>query len=254
MAPPTLWQRIAAFIGPAVPTERTVGRPPSANGASSFHLIWDTPGVFSEASAVIEVVQPPTEAKLYFWALQVSFVEPDNERSTIGGAHVGLQHHPQYPDGGAVCWGGYRHGAAGSGELDGSALGAPSALRNPNTCNYGWQAGRRYRYRVFSPEAGRWRATISDLESGDEFVIRDLYSTATACKAPMVWTESFADCDDPSVTIRWSELSVTRSDGTVEAPAGIRLNYQTVADGGCSNTASTPDGDAWLQTTNTARV
>ncbi len=253
MASPSLWNRITSLLRPAPLTERTRGRPASANAASSFHLFWETAGVFTEASAVIEVTAAPSVARLYFWALQVSFVEPGDERSTIGAAHVGLQHHPQYPNSGAVCWGGYRHGSAGSGEIEGSAIGAPSALGNPNVCNYRWEPGRAYRYRVFSPAVGRWRATVTDVDSGSEFVIRDLYSPATGLKSPMTWTESFAACDDPSVSVRWSDMTVTRADRTVEAASTMRLNYQSVTDGGCTNTASTPDGKGWRQTTNVSR-
>ena len=63
---------------------RVTGDPPSGNGASSFHLFWDLPGEFAAVSATVEVVIAPTVPRLYFWALQASFVE--------AGRHLDLDH------------------------------------------------------------------------------------------------------------------------------------------------------------------
>ncbi len=251
MATGSWWQRLGNLIGP--PASRTTGRPPSGNGASSFHLIWDAPPTFAEAAVTFEVTTAPSVARLYFWAMQVSFVDPTNQRATVGGAHLGLQFHPDYPNNGAVCWGGYRHGSAGSGELDGSALGAPSARRNVNVCNYQWQPDVAYRYRVFSPSPGHWRGTITELSTGAEFVIRDLYSPATALTKPMCWTEAFADCDHASVDVRWSNPEVIDHDGTTVPITTASTNYQAVSDGGCTNTNSVRQGGGWVQRTNVER-
>jgi hypothetical protein len=64
----------------------------------------------------------------------------------------------------------------------------------------------------------------------------------------MVWSEVFARCDDPSVTVRWSDLHPHTST--------IRTSYQRHEDGGCANTRSTfdPTTDSWLQTTNQMRT
>jgi hypothetical protein len=70
---------------------------------------------------------------------------------------------------------------------------------------------------------------------------------------PMVWSEVFADCDDPPVAVRWSEpVVVSRSGEHVQVPAAL-TRYQSRHDGGCDNTSSTVDGDAFVQTTATAR-
>lgn len=228
---------------------RVSGAPTSSNRASSFHLSWDIPAQpFVEISAVCEVIEPPTVPMLYFWAMQVSFM---NQGSRIGGAHFGLQFHPQYPGNGAVNWGGYRDGA---GELEGSVSELPSALNNINTRTYPWQPGRRYRHRVYrSPEQG-WRGSITDLETGVETVVRDLWVDADSLASPMVWSEVFAHCDHQSAAVRWSELTGINTQGEQLAARSVRLNYQTHADGGCANTNTASDGVGFVQRTNTERI
>ena len=228
---------------------RVTGAPTSSNRASSFHLNWDMPRTpLAEVRATLEVIEPPTVAKLYFWALQVSFVGPQGR---IGGAHIGLQHHPSYPDNGAVNWGGYRDGA---GELDGSVSPLPSALNNINTRTYPWQPNRRYTFRVYrSPERG-WRGSVTDAETGEETVIRDLWVDADHLASPVVWSEVFAHCDHPTAAIRWSGLTGIGLDGTVHDVRSARLNYQTHADGGCANTNTSVDGGGLVQRTGTVRL
>ncbi len=227
---------------------RTTGPPPSANGASSFHLTWEVPPTrLVEAAATFEVLEPPVVPKLYFWALQVSFVDGP---SRLGGAHFGLQYHPDYPGNGAVNWGGYRDGG---GELEGSASALRSALDNVNTRTYPWEPGRRYRHRVFkSPERG-WRGSVTDLETGIETVVRDLWIDGDSLANPMVWSEVFADCDHPSVAVRWSDLSVVTVDGGSVTATAVRLNYQRFSDGGCANTDTTIDDVGFVQRTATER-
>lgn len=253
-----LFQRL---IGGAATGARTTGPPPSANGASSFHLFWDAPPTpFVEAEATIEVIDRPSTPSLYFWALQVD-LERDGRR--IGGAHFGLQHHPAYPGDGAVNWGGY---ADAGGELEGSVSALPSTLDNRNTRDYRWEPGRRYRYRIApspeQPEAGGpgrgWRGSITDLETGVETVVRDLWVDADRLSRPMVWSEVFADCDGPSAAIRWTDLAITTADGERITVDGVRLNYQTNGDGGCANTDSSVDPDperpGFVQRTTITRV
>jgi hypothetical protein len=91
--------------------QRVTGPPTSSNGASSFHLFWDVaPKPLIEVAATIEVIEPPTVDKLYFWALQANFQDGRDGHARRGGAHFGLQYHPAHPGGGAVNWGGYHHG------------------------------------------------------------------------------------------------------------------------------------------------
>lgn len=244
---------IDRLIGPAgIGGEaRVSGPPPSGNGASSFHLFWDAPPVPLRAVEVtIEVIEPPTVDKLYFWALQVNF---QRGAGRVGGAHFGLQHHPAYPGSGAVNWGGY---ADAGGELEGSGSDLPSALDNVNTRTFPWQAGRAYRYRVApspepAPGQGRvsghdplvtaWRGSIIDLETGVETVVRDLWIAADHMTGPMVWSEVFADCDHPAAAVRWTDLEVTTIDGARTAIDRVRLNYQSHLDGGCANTDTSVD-------------
>ena len=228
---------------------RTTGRPPSGNGASSFHLHWDVPPTpLSEVSVTFEVLEPPTVSKLYFWAIQASFATGQLRH---GGAHFGLQHHPNYPQNGAVNWGGYH---TTGGILEGSVSALPSAPDDINTRDYRWLPGRPYRHRIYrSPERG-WRGSITDLETGTESVVRDLWVEGDHLINPMVWSEVFADCDQPSVAVRWSDLEAKASDDSVITPASVRLNYQSFGDGGCGNTNTSSDGQGYVQTTNTERV
>ena len=212
--------------------ERVAGAPPSGNGASSFHLWWALTdgGPFSEVSAVLEVVTPPSVARLYFWALQVSFVDRGRD---LGAGHTGLQWHPGAPEG-AVNWGGY---SSAGGELKGTeARLAP--VDGPNTCHYPWSAGRPYRFRVSAAGPGAWRSEVTDLVTGATTPIRDLLVPATGLTGPVVWSEVFARCDDPSTEVRWSRLEAVDFTGRRHHAEAVRLSYQSHADGGCANTES----------------
>ncbi len=218
-------------------------------------------------SATIEVLAPPPAGRLCFWALQASFSGDAGGRSHVFGAgHFGLQHHPSYPGAGAINWGGYHQAGSpsgASGELDGSELGAPSALGNPNTCDYRWEIGRRYRMTIARTpdEAARrgWRATVVDLSTDAVFVVRDLWCEGDELTRPMVWTESFAHCDEASA-VRWSDFSALTDAGDVVRPTGLTVNYQSEADGGCSTgttafvDGSTSGADGIEQRTGTVRT
>lgn len=228
---------------------RERGLPTSSNGASSFHLFWMVGSApFVEVSATIEVIEPPTVDRLYFWALQASFATGGG---TVGGAHFGLQHHPEYPAAGAVNWGGYEHGGS---ELRGSSSDLPSALLNVNTRNYRWHPRRPYRYRIHPVAEGRWRGTITDLETGRETVVRDLHSEGVFLVNPMVWTECFADCGDPPAAVRWSDFDAIDYEGHHHPITTVTVNYQSYADGGCTNTNVTMDGTGFVQRTGVPRV
>lgn len=236
--------------------QRTSGEPTSGNGASSFHLIWDLPQKPLRAVSVeFEVLIPPSVPRLYFWALQVSFVGGNQMR---GGAHTGLQWNPAHPGSTAVNWGGYASQEDGGEQLTGSQSLLPSSRRNANTRNFDWRPGTRYRLEVapapHSPDGFHaWRSTITDVDSGEETVIRDLYSRGNRLLAPMVWSEVFARCEHPSVTVRWSGFKAISEDGRVVAPPLMRVNYQSRARGGCDNTTASIDELGVLQTTSTER-
>ena len=70
---------------------------------------------------------------------------------------------------------------------------------------------------------------------------------------PLVWSEVFADCDAPSVVVRWSDLRGEAEDGELVYPDAVRVNYQSARDGGCANTTVRRDEKGILQITNAPR-
>lgn len=250
--PPEPWWRRALGRALGAGGPRLSGEPTSANGASSFHLTWALPSSppLVEVSAVLEVVVPPAVDRLYFWALQVGFVEGGVDR---GAAHVGLQWNRRHPGSRAANWGGY---APGGGLLPGSVSPLPSAPDDPNTRDFPWEPGRPYRLRVSrSPDApGAWRGEVADLATGEVTVVRDLLAGGDAVVRPVVWSEVFARCEHPSVTVRWSGFEAVTAGGERVVPDGLAVNYQATAAGGCDNTRTEPDGAGGvLQVTNTGR-
>lgn len=238
------------------PEERVWGDPPSGNGASSFHLWWELPygERLTRASVVLEILEPPQVDRLYFWALQASFVKPDG-----GGAHLGLQHNRRFPGNTAANWGGYAPAHDG-GLLRGSASPLPSTPNDANTRDYPWQPLRRYRLTIErAAEPGpdgmtAWRGSVEDVETGDLTVVRDLYSRGAYLRGPVVWTESFGRCEHPPVAVRWSDAAVVGEDRGETAVSAASVNYQSHAAGGCANTNAVVDGDGWIQRTNTERT
>ena len=228
--------------------DRTRGFPPSGNGASSFHLGWALPpgaGHLIEAGVTLEVLTPPAVDHLYFWALQVAF-------PGAGAAHLGLQWNDRHPGFGAVNWGGY---AADGSLLAGTESALPSAPDDPNTRDYSWEPGRPYRLAVRRGAESAWRGEVTDVTTGETTTVRSLSAATPFLGDPMVWSEVFARCDDPSVAVRWSAFEVVTDRGDRIAPAALTVNYQTHADGGCANTASVPDDRGGvLQITNTERL
>ena len=237
---------------------RTSGRPPSGNGASSFHLLWDLAGEFAAVSVDFEVLRAPQVDKLYFWALQANFT--DRSGRDGGGAHFGLQFHPDYPGSTAVNWGGY---GPGGGELDGSSSPLAGSLGNPHTRDYAWQPRRRYRFRIdlappeHQPGDGRtaWRGSVTDTATDATTAVRVLYTRGDRLRDPIAWSEVFAHCDHPEVAVRWSGFEATDFHGVGHRPEAIRLNYQAHDQGGCANTDSEPGPDGSIvQRTNVARA
>ena len=211
-----------------------------------MHLWW-TPSPatapLTSVSAVLEVVDPPVVDRLHFWALQATFV--DERDRAIGGAHLGLQWHAGHPGGTAVNWGGYRHGDAG-GELDAHAPSPlPSATGNVNTRDFAWSSRTPYRLTIDVDGTG----SVTDLTTGTTTVVRRLdVRGATRLASPVVWSEVFARCDDPSSAVRWSDLQPT--------PLTTQVTYQSFEDGGCTNTRIevVDAGTAYVQRTNVSRL
>ena len=232
--------------------QRVSGEPRSANGASSFHLIWDLPEVpLLQLEATLEVVTVPAVKRLYFWALQASFAAGPRLQ---GGAHLGLQWNPRYPGSTAVNFGGYGPTPRGTRVLQGSTSELPGPRRDPNTREFTWQLGHRYRLSIFpapsAPEGIRaWRGVVEDREEGRQQLVRDLYTRGEYLHTPMVWTESFARCEHPTVVVRWSGLRAVSAAGEELRPQHVRVNYQPRAEGGCDNTTVSADELGILQVT-----
>ena len=231
---------LRAAFGAVGADSRVTGSPTSANGASSHHLFWRMPATgapIREVTVDIEITEPPAVARLYFWALQASFVE---NGAVAGAGHLGLQHHPAHPGSGAANWGGYRTSGRGGGELGGSPLAIRSATGNPNTGDYAWVPGRPYRYRIARADDGGWAGSIVDLTNEREITLRTLHCPGDTLRDIVVWTEAFCDCDDPPTAVVWSAPQALLTSGDRVAPDGYLVHYQAVADGGCS----TSDSDA----------
>lgn len=231
-------------------TERTTGRPASPNGASSFHCWWVGADAAREISVVLSVEQPPDTDDLHFWALQVGFA--DGSRPT-GGAHLGLQWNARHPRSRAVNWGGYRPDGT---MLTGARSGLPSAPGDPNTRDLAWDPGRRYRLTVRpGDERGTWRGEVTGLDDELDVVVRTLSGGGDRLVDPVVWSEVFAPCDAPSVSVRWTDPVIVDAAGAVSRPLGYRVSYQTVERGGCSNTdVVVGDGRGVRQVTNRPRT
>jgi hypothetical protein len=225
-------------------------RPPveDRRSASSFHLGWQLPpgaGHLVAAAVTLEVTHPPVVDDLYFWALQVDF-------PGAGGAHLGLQWNRALPSFGAVNWGGYAPDGA---LLSGTESRLPSTPGDPNTRDYPWQPEREYRLTVRRAGEGLWRGEVTDLATNETGVVRDLRAASRFLARPMVWSEVFARCDDPTVTVRWSDFAVETERGDHIPPKALAVNYQSHADGGCANTTSVLDGRGGvLQVTNSERT
>jgi hypothetical protein len=195
----------------------------------------------------LTVLEPPVTPELYFWALQVAFLEGDQR---AGAGHLGLQHHPQYPGSKAANWGGYDQNGS---ELAGRLF-LPSSLGNPNTCDFDWTAGTSYRLRVEPAPLSGWRGSITDLSTNSEVALRDLDGRGSALASPMVWSEVFADCGSPSTAVRWNDPTVETMSGRLIQVSSARVNYQSEMDGGCSNTTVAGFDSGVIQRTATQRV
>jgi hypothetical protein len=205
----------------------------------------------AEVEATLEVLVPPVVPRLYFWALQVSFA---SNRRLQGGAHLGLQWNPKFPEGTAINWGGYGTQDGGTRILAGTPSRLASSRDDPNTRDFPWSFGRRYRLHVGpspdSPIEGfAWRGSVTDLETGDGTAVRDLLTPGSHLLSPMVWSEVFARCEQPGVTVRWSSLRALTADGEEIRPQRVRVNYQAHSAGGCDNTTVSVDELGLLQTT-----
>ena len=232
---------------------RDRGLPPSPNGASSFHIWWDVPDVpLASVSVVLEVLRPPEVSRLAFFAIQASFWSQARHE---GGAHVGIQWNPRHPRNRAVNWGGYDHEGV---ILAGTEPSLPSTPHDPNTRDFAWVSDARYRLTIGPRTPGirnpsRWPARIEGLDTGEDVVVRELLCYGDHLRAPVVWSELFTGCDDPSIEVRWSEPVGLSLDGEPVRVDRGRVTYQAYDAGGCTNTTVETDQSGIVQRSATRR-
>jgi hypothetical protein len=211
----------------------------------SFHLYWDLPTPAREVAVTLEVLEPPSVSRLYFWALQASFLDSSGSH---GAAHLGLQWNPRYPEHRAVNWGGYDPQGT---VLPGSESSLPSTAQNRNTRDFPWLPGRRYRLRIYpAPESG-WRGEVIDLETGAVTVVRDLHVGGQHLGHLIVWSELFCECSDPRTVVAWSDPVAIGLQGEHLVPRAYRVNYKAE---GCPNTNVYAEGHRVYQATGSERV
>jgi len=211
----------------------------------SFHLFWDFASPAHEVAVKLEVLEPPSVERLYFWALQASFLDGSGSQ---GAGHLGLQWNPRYPDRKAVNWGGYdTQGAV----LPGSGSSLPSTPKDPNTRDFPWLPQRKYNLRIYpSPEVG-WTGEVTEADTGVVTVVRDLHVGGDHLGRISVWSELFCDCADPRTVVGWSEATAVGLRGEHFAPRAFRVNYEAA---GCSNTNVYTDGHRVYQATASDRI
>ncbi len=162
----------------------------------------------------LEVLEPPSVDRLYFWAVQASFLDGVGSH---GAGHLGLQWNPRFPGHTAVNWGGY---ATRGTILPGSGSLLPSTPRDMNTRDFPWLAGRKYSLRIYpSPELG-WRGEVTDIDTGVTTVVRDLHAGGDHLGRVVVWTELFCECSDPRTVVAWSEPVAITLNGDQADPQG----------------------------------
>jgi len=200
---------------------------------------------------MLEVTKRPDVGSLVFFALQVAFITPGG-----GGAHLGLQHNPRFPGMSAANWGGYDpHG----GLLDGTESPLASTPNDVNTRNFPWREGAAYQMAITRGEERAdgwhaWEGTITDLRSGEETLVRKLWSAGEYLRAPVIWTESFAPCEASSFQARWSNAAVVTTADEILPVTTMRTDYQAYAAGGCTNTDTVVEGSGFVQTTSVTRT
>jgi hypothetical protein len=199
------------------------------------------------AAVDLQILTPPAVNRLYFWALQATFSDRIRD---YGGAHLGLQWNPAFPNNRAVNWGGYDQAGR---VLEGTESPLPSTPNDPNTRDYPWKPGRSYRLQIRAGEVG-WCGEITDLENGETVIVRELAAGGDRLSALVVWSEIFADCDHPRVVASWSAFEAFDREGRTLVPGGMRVNYQAFSQGGCSNTTVVRQLDEVLQITNAERT
>lgn len=250
----TWWHRLRRQLGISDQREtgRVKGPPTSSNGASSLHARWvGEPSHVVAAHVDLTIDELPASSHLRFFAVQASFTDRGRPQ---GAGHLGLQWIDRHPGNTAVNWGGYHDQRSGRrGELPGSGSSLPSAAGNVNTRDYSWRAGATYRCTI-SRGADGWAGSVTDVQTGVVTVVRELHCPGDHLTSVVMWSEIFAPCEGPGVTVRWARPTWETEDGELVPVRRVELSYQRHADGGCANTSTVVEGDQVVQRTATTRV
>ena len=212
----SVWQRMRSWF----PTAGASG----GGAGGGFHLWWKgvpTTEPIVACSVVLEVVQPPTVAALYFWALQASFLDRGRR---VGGAHLGLQWYSLHPGSTAVNWGGYAQAADVTSILEGSDSPLPGIPGDRNTRTFAWGDGIPYRFTIHRGTVG-WASTVTDLVTGSEVTVRELYAGGDRLGGFVMWSELFCRGDDPPTTVRWSEPEARTASGVIVRPEQLQVTF-----------------------------
>ena len=195
----SVWQRLRSWF----PTAGASG----GGAGGGFHLWWK--GVPANepivaCSVVLEVVQPPTVAALYFWALQASFLDATGQ--SYGAAHTGLQWNPRHPGSRAVNWGGYAQAADVTSILEGSDSPLPGIPGDRNTRTFAWRDAIPYRFTIHRGTVGGW-TTSSTIEqamigsfAGTPFHQRWKPPPAPPPGAPAVGSQDRSRCQTDAIS------------------------------------------------------
>lgn len=229
--------------GTSGPARRERGEP--VHGGSAFHAWWGglPAEPLAEVAATLTVVEAPSVARLYFWALQASFA---GAARSYGAAHTGLQWNPRHPGCGAVNWGGYANGHD-QGVLPGTANAFDGFADDQNTRHFPWQAGRPYRFAIRRGEHG-WLASV------DGTPMRELLAAGDRLTDPVVWAEVFCACDQPRTVVHWGGFEAATASGRRVRPDRVRLNFPPHEQGDCENTDIVVEGDGLYLLTTTRRA
>ena len=226
-----LVQRWTTAFGP-----RVTGFPTSSNRASSFHLRWlglPPDDRVVEASATLEIVEPPAVPQLYFWALQASFVDGTPIVRCRPSRPAMALSSPRWHCGQL---GRVRRRPAASSTGRCRSCRAPPATRTPGT-SAGSRAARTACRSVPARGTGDWRGSV------DGHVVRELHGGGTGLADMMVWSEVFARCDDRSGRGAMERLHGQDAQPARSRPDRLAVSYQSKLDGGCDNTTVVVDGD-----------
>ena len=192
-----------------------------------FHLWWQ--GIVADAAdpiisceVTLEVLREPQVPALYFWAMQMSFLDAHGHQS--GSAHIGLQWNQRHPTSRAVNWGGYAQASDVTSILEGSHSSLPSAPDDRNTRDYPWRSGAPYRLAVRRSERG-WSGSITDVERSSTVEIRELFAGGDRLDGFVVWSELFCSGTDPRSAVRWSRPIVHHTSGRTQSAAAMTATY-----------------------------